>query len=151
MQSGWGKILKVKKYQVKYYSGSPLEDNFLKQIRDAGLPEPLREFQFHPVRRWRADFAWPEQKVLVEIQGGLYGQRKSRHVTNVEADYEKINNALALGYGTFQFGRKALNQSITKHPDGISDAIKLLKTVLNPEQRLFRERNTPSNETCDPR
>lgn len=132
MQSSWGKVLAQKKYQPKYYSGSVLEDGFLKQVRDAGLPEPTREFRFHPVRRWRADFAWEAQKVLVEIQGGLYGKHKGAHIFNVEGDYEKANYAQVEGYKIFQFGHKALNQSKTKHPDGISDAIKLLKGILCP-------------------
>lgn len=126
MSSSWGRILRAKKYQVKYYSGSSVEDNFLAQVQKAGFKEPIREFRFHPVRKWRADFAWPEEKILVEIQGGLYGKHKGRHIFNVEADYEKANAAQVVGYRLFQFGHKALNLSITKHPDGISDAIKLL-------------------------
>jgi very-short-patch-repair endonuclease len=132
MRSSWGKVLAQKKYTPKYYSGSPMEDDFLAQVRAAGLPEPTREFQFHPVRRWRADFAWQDQKILVEIQGGLYGRFKGRHVTQVEADYEKINAAQVIGYRVFQFGHRALNHSKTKHPEGLSDAITLLKGILCP-------------------
>ena len=29
-------------------------------IERAGLPAPVAEFRFHPVRRWRLDYAWPE-------------------------------------------------------------------------------------------
>lgn len=55
---------------------SRLERTAYQQIVDAGLPEPVREFRFHPVRGWRADFAWPEHKLLLEIEGGFgYKQR----------------------------------------------------------------------------
>lgn len=33
-----------------------------------------REYRFHPKRRYRADFASLEAKVLIEIQGGIWGQ-----------------------------------------------------------------------------
>ncbi|MBC7808850.1 MAG: hypothetical protein H7145_22175 [Akkermansiaceae bacterium] len=44
-----------------------------------GLPAPERECHFARPRRWRADFAWTDQRVLVEIEG-IYGA-KSRHHT----------------------------------------------------------------------
>jgi hypothetical protein len=37
------------------------------QIRVAGLPEPVRELKFHPVRRWRADFAWPDHPIPPQV------------------------------------------------------------------------------------
>ena len=49
---------------------SQLELTFARQIRFAGLPEAVTEFKFHEARRWRADFAWPECKIIAEIEGG---------------------------------------------------------------------------------
>ena len=40
--------------------------------RAAGLPEPIPEYKFHPLRRWRADYCWPIHKVIVEIEGGVW-------------------------------------------------------------------------------
>ena len=48
---------------------SELEAMLLLHIRAAGLPEPAQQFRFHPVRLWRADFAWPDAKLLVEVDG----------------------------------------------------------------------------------
>jgi len=36
-------------------SVSEVEEQMLVQIRNSGLPEPVREHRFHPVRRWRLD------------------------------------------------------------------------------------------------
>lgn len=57
---------------------SELEAAFLYYWRIAapGLPEPVAQHKFHPSRRWRLDFAWPDYKVSVEINGaggGGYG------------------------------------------------------------------------------
>jgi very-short-patch-repair endonuclease len=41
-------------------------------IRAVGLPEPKREYRFYPKRMWRADFAWPNEKLLVEYEGGIF-------------------------------------------------------------------------------
>jgi len=35
-------------------------------------PRPVRQFQFHPTRQWRLDFAWPRHRVAVEIDGGIF-------------------------------------------------------------------------------
>lgn len=35
-----------------------------------GLPVPQLEYQFCPFRNWRADFAWPEHRLILEVQGG---------------------------------------------------------------------------------
>ena len=40
--------------------------------RAAGLPEPVPEYRWHPVRKFRADYALPLHRVLIEIHGGLW-------------------------------------------------------------------------------
>lgn len=58
-----------------------------------------REYRFHPTRRWRFDFAWPSQKLAVEIDG------RGRHqtVVGVRADCEKHNEAIRLGWRVLRF------------------------------------------------
>jgi hypothetical protein len=41
-----------------------------------GLPEPILEYQWHPTREFSADFAFVEQRLLVEITGGIFGRGK---------------------------------------------------------------------------
>lgn len=60
------------------------------------LPEPQREYRFDPVRKWRFDFAWPEQRVAVEVNGGRYAFGGGRHAS--DEDYEKLRRAAALGW-----------------------------------------------------
>jgi very-short-patch-repair endonuclease len=68
------------------------------QLLAYGLPMPVPEHRFHPTRKWRFDFAWPELKLALEIEGGLYV--KGRHVrgAGAEADCVKYAEALVLGW-----------------------------------------------------
>ena len=57
-----------------------------------------REYQFHPTRKWRFDFAWPLEKFAVEIEGGVWsGGRHTRGKGFIE-DCIKYNEAVMLGW-----------------------------------------------------
>lgn len=64
----------------------------------AGLPEFVTELEFHPERRFRFDYAWPQRRVALEIHGGVF--QKSRHTTGVgfTKDKAKMNEATCLGW-----------------------------------------------------
>ena len=67
-------------------------------IKDAGLPMPEAEFRFCDEKRWRADFVWKEQMVLLECEGGIW--TNGRHVRGYgfQSDCEKYNEASLLGW-----------------------------------------------------
>lgn len=78
---------------------SALEETLLLQIRASGLPDPVREMRIVELRRWRADFAWPEKMLMVECEGGHWaGGRHSRGGTAFDNDAEKYNEAALLGW-----------------------------------------------------
>lgn len=56
------------------------------QIIGAGLPEPYREFCWHPTRNFRADLAWPDRKFIVEVDGAVH-----RVKGKFERDIERHN------------------------------------------------------------
>ena len=73
--------------------------------RAYALPPPEREYRFWPTRRWRFDLAWPEFRVAVEVDGGVYargddGQQGGRHQRpeGFERDCEKLSLAAAHGW-----------------------------------------------------
>ena len=72
-------------------------------IEAAGLPKPEEEFLFHPSRKWRFDRAWPDSKLAVEIDGGVF--TKGRHVRpyGVVGDNEKIAEAQLLGWTVLRY------------------------------------------------
>jgi len=67
-------------------------------FQDYGLPMPLFEFRFCPHRLWRFDLAWPEYKVALEVQGGIW--TGGRHVRGkaLLREWEKLNAAACLGW-----------------------------------------------------
>ena len=72
------------------------------------LPQPKVELTFHKTKRWRFDFAWPAQKIALEIEGGVFGgtdpktgrQYKGAHssIEGILRDIAKYNAAQIAGW-----------------------------------------------------
>lgn len=62
------------------------------------LPQPVTEHQFHPDRKWRFDFAWLEQKVALEVEGGIWIGGGHNRGKGFAKDIEKYNEAVRLGW-----------------------------------------------------
>lgn len=77
---------------------STLEYLLEHQIRALELPVPEREFRAIPTRKFRWDFAWPEHKLLVEVNGGTWGKGGHSTGAGIARDYEKNNLANLAGY-----------------------------------------------------
>lgn len=63
-----------------------------------GLPVPVAEFRFAPPRRWRFDWVWLEQRLAVEIQGGLYTRGRHTRGPALVNEYAKLNAAVIAGW-----------------------------------------------------
>lgn len=83
-------------------AGSVGEETFALHCKAHRL-EPEREYKFHPTRRWRFDFAWPEKKLAVEIEGGTWQIGRHQRAGGFSADCEKYNQAALLGWRTLRF------------------------------------------------
>ena len=72
-------------------------------------PERVEEeYRFHPVRRWRFDFAVPAIRLAVEYNGHggfVAAGGKSRHgsIIGMTGDAEKLNAAIGCGWRVLQF------------------------------------------------
>ncbi len=62
-----------------------------------GLPEPVAEFRFHPVRKWRFDFLF-EPMVALEVDGAVWTNGRHTRGKGYIADMEKLNEAVLMGY-----------------------------------------------------
>jgi len=71
---------------------------FLFQLRVMGLPEPTRQYRFHPTRRFKADFAWKAQSLLLEVDGGVWEQGRHNRGAGFIRDQLKRNEAVLLGW-----------------------------------------------------
>jgi hypothetical protein len=75
-----------------------LVEDFNLICQNRGIWLPSSEVVFEPERRWRFDFAWPAQKLALEIQGGIW--TAGRHVRGAALlrEWEKLNQAAILGW-----------------------------------------------------
>ena len=81
--------------------------------RAAGLPEPVPEYRWHPVRKFRADYALPLHRVLIEIDGGLFiNGGHSRGAARMH-DMAKDRAATLLGWRTLRYAPTELTAIIS--------------------------------------
>lgn len=93
---------------------SHLEEKFAVAWRVWGKGQrPLREYRFHPTRKWLMDFAWPRQRVAVEIEGGTYSNGRHTRGSGFAEDCMKYNAAALLGWTVLRFPGTALNDPQT--------------------------------------
>ena len=63
-----------------------------------GLPAPVEEYRFDKVRRWRFDFAWPDYRVALEKNGGVWIAGRHSGGKGQIRDFEKFSEAAAQGW-----------------------------------------------------
>lgn len=73
-------------------------DGFVGLCRAAGLPEPVSELVFAPPRRFRFDFAWPDARLALEIDGGLFSGGGHVRGAHILTTHEKMNLAAVAGW-----------------------------------------------------
>ena len=82
---------------------SQLEETLYQHIKLVGLPLPEREYRFAPPRRYRADFAYPERKLLIEVEGGVWTRGRHTRGAGYTSDAEKYNLATVKGWRVLRF------------------------------------------------
>lgn len=103
---------------------SPLEEHFKIICLAEGLTNFEREYKFHPTRKWKIDFYFPEYKLAVECDGGIWLGGRGGHSSGqgISRDKEKANAMTMMGIALLQYTNK---REIDKFP---SDLDKYLKT-----------------------
>lgn len=95
------------------------EERFAAQLRLMRLPVALREYRFaalhvgvgkglrerlaeYSLSDWRFDFAWPDYRVALEIEGGIWIAGRHSRGAGYLADCRKYNAAQLLGWQVFR-------------------------------------------------
>ena len=75
--------------------------------------EVVKEFKFHPSRKWRYDYAIVESKIAIEVEGGVWSG--GRHTTGkgFTGDMEKYNAGTLLGWRIFRVTPENLLKTLT--------------------------------------
>jgi len=82
-------------------------------MRSYHLPEPVSEYVFHPTRRWRLDFAWPDVRLGLEIQGGLFVHGRHTRGAALRREHEKLNELAVAGWRVVFVVPEQLTQAAT--------------------------------------
>lgn len=75
------------------------EEALATELAAVALPgwDLVREYRFHPSRKWRFDFAFPSVRLAIEVDGRGHFTGKSI------GDYERQNAAVMLGWRILRF------------------------------------------------
>lgn len=100
---------KKKPYDRYYYSGnwmSSFELWFYASWQATGYPMPTSEHRFHPDREWKFDYAWKDEMIAVELEGGVFSRGRHTRGNGYIEDCMKYNQATALGWQVYRFADK---------------------------------------------
>lgn len=64
--------------------------------------EMVKEYRFHPTRKWRFDYAIPSHLIALEVEGGVWTGGRHIRASGFLGDMEKYNNAALLGWRVFR-------------------------------------------------
>ena len=80
-------------------------DEFQQTAREIIGILPIKEYKFHPVRKWRIDyfFETPAKKLAVEIEGGVWVKGRHTRGSGFVKDMEKYNELTRSGIFLLRF------------------------------------------------
>ena len=79
------------------------EDMLALLMAAEGLPAPVRQYKFCPKRRWLADFAWPDARLIVEVDGGIWTGGGHTSGSGRTRDMERDNWCTLNGWRVLRF------------------------------------------------
>jgi very-short-patch-repair endonuclease len=83
-------------------------DTWLRRLAP-DLPPATPEHRFAPPRRWRFDRAYPDRKLAIELEGGVWSGGRHTRPAGFEADCDKYNCATVEGWRVLRFTAKMLD------------------------------------------
>ena len=91
-------------------AGSAAEAELALFLKILKVPPPQREYRFHPTRKWRFDFAWPGERLAVEVEGITYEQGRHQRKEGFEKDLEKYEAALLRGWTVYRCSPRMIKE-----------------------------------------
>jgi hypothetical protein len=87
-----------KKKAAKGHTHDEAASQFRLLCKASGLPMPVTEYVFAPPRKWRWDYAWPEEKIALEVDGGIFTHGAHVRGARILLTHEKLNAAACLNW-----------------------------------------------------
>lgn len=109
---------------------SKLEDKLALQLVEEGIDKFERQFLFHPTKKYRFDFAWPEHKLACEVQGAIWIKGHHSYGAGLIEDYKKANEAAILGWRMIYVSSNMLVKKPKKNPENKLLAVNYIRRAL---------------------
>lgn len=92
---------------------------------DLGV-ECVKEYRFHDKRKWRFDYAIPEHKIAIEVEGGVWTGGRHTSPQGFLGDMEKYNTATVMGWRVLRTtpDRLLTNETLTMIRESMIDSTK---------------------------
>lgn len=119
------------------YKTSDGEAILIQQMQLAGITDWVREYRFHPKRMWRLDFAFPEVRLAVEVDGGNWSGGRHVRGTGFAKDCEKHNELALAGWRLLRYTVDMLKTGIAVQQ--ITDMLVGLQMGLSNSHQEARE------------
>lgn len=104
---------------------SGLENGFARLWDNGGTRPPYeREFRFDAARKWKFDFAWPDAKVAVEMQGGTWTQGGHTRGRGYANDCDKSNRGQELGWIVYRFSIVHMEREPVQCVERVEDMVR---------------------------
>lgn len=78
------------------------------------IEAPHPEYRFAPPRKFMFDFAWPERKIAIEIDGGIWISGRHSGGIGQLLDMEKFNLAVVHGWRVLHYTPQQLSTTMMR-------------------------------------
>lgn len=86
---------------------------FFNKLLTQEISEPVQEHKFHPKRKWKIDFSYPDKKLAIEIEGGVWSRGRHTRGSGFIKDMEKYNALTEYGWRLLRFTPDDLKKQST--------------------------------------
>ena len=127
-------VIKKQKKSRQTGNSSQIRDVFTVICKtDLGV-ECVKEYKFNPERKWRFDYAVPEYRIALEVEGGVWTSGRHTRPQGFLGDIEKYNTATLMGWRVFRTTPTELYRTAT---------INLLKEAIKGDKSPKNGLKTP--------
>lgn len=114
--------------KTKVVSNTASPTDLFQKLIMAEVPgvEVVKEHMFHWTRKWRFDYAIPDLKVAIEIDGAVWDYGRHNRPQGYINDLEKLNTATSMGWLVLRFTTEDRLKNATLSL--IKETIRLRKT-----------------------
>lgn len=99
--------------KAKRKLNTPEMDFFCRVCKSELQVEVVREFRFHPTRKWRYDYAIPQHKIAIEVEGGVWTEGRHIRPKGFVEDMDKYNAAAVMGWRVLRITPNTLLNTAT--------------------------------------